>query len=95
MPRGITPEQALKISIDKGCQMTKLKTLRTLKGYSQEELAEACGIKKRLLQSYETLESNINNASLYNLCSICEVLCCSLSDILEDEELIQRLRKLY
>lgn len=86
---GMTPEKALVAF--KSSHESKLKYLRVKAGLSQQQLADVAGVKKRVLQTYEQGERNINHGQLDILCAICVALNCQLKDILEDEELIQKL----
>lgn len=89
--RGITVEIAEQIRLKKGLGAgVKLRQLRVKKGYSQSKLAELSGIASKTLQKYEQKEINIDNASLTNLCALCEALECSIGDIIEDTELLKR-----
>lgn len=85
----MTPEQALEIF--KTEYESNLKLLRVQAGLSQQQLADAAGIKKRVLQTYEQKERNINHGQLDTLCAICIALNCRLRDILEDEDLVEKL----
>lgn len=74
--------------------MSKLQELRKAKGFSQSELAEQSGVKKRLIQDYEQLNNNfdhrskIDGAGLDKLLPLAIALDCKISDLLEDENLI-------
>ena len=80
------------VEVFQGKHDSKLKKVRVQKGLSQQGLANAAGVKKRLIQTYEQGERNINHGQIDSLCSICLALNCKLGDILEDEELISRLK---
>lgn len=86
---GMTPEKALEVF--KTSNESKLKLLRVKAGLSQQQLADAAGLKRRVIQTYEQNERDINHAQLDKLCAICVALNCRLRDILEDEELIEKL----
>lgn len=87
---GMTPEKASEVF--QGRNESKLKKIRVQKGLSQAGLAEASGEKKRVVQTYEQGERNINNGQLETLCNLCIALDCKISDILEDEELIKKFK---
>ena len=55
---GMSPEQALETFTSK--HDSKLKILRVRKGYSQQGLADASGIPKRAIQTYEQGEEKRN-----------------------------------
>lgn len=88
---GMTPQKAAEVF--QSNNESKLKKVRVSKGFSQQDLSDASGVKKRVIQTYEQGERNINNAWLSNLCSICVVLGCKITDILEDEALIEKFNK--
>ena len=85
---GMTPEHALEVF--KSSHESKLKYLRVRAGLSQQGLADAAGLKKRVIQTYEQGERNIDHAQIDSLCSLCIALNCQITDILEDENLIQK-----
>ena len=90
MTRGMTPEQAKKIREQRGLKETKLQKFRVAKGLSQRELSVISGVSSRAIKSYEQQERNINKAQLNILCDLAIALNCKISDILEDETLIER-----
>lgn len=71
-----------------------LKEQRKLKGLSQGKLAERCGQSVRTIQSYEQKTKDINKASLENLLNLAIALECKISDILTDNNLIEKCKKL-
>lgn len=86
--RGMTPEKA--VEVFRGKHESRLKAMRVRKGLSQQGLAEAAGIKKRLVQTYEQGERDINHGQIDTLCDIAKALDCTIPDILEDDELIEK-----
>lgn len=89
---GMTPERA--VEVFGGKNESKLKKIRVKKGFSQQGLADAAGVKKRLIQTYEQGERNINHGQIDSLCSLCMALGCKIEDILEDEKLIEKFKSL-
>lgn len=85
---GMTPEKAAEVF--PSSYESKLKKIRVSKGLSQQGLADAAGVKKRLIQTYEQGERNINNGQLDSLCDLCAALGCKIGDILEDADLIKK-----
>lgn len=73
--------------------MTNLQKLRNEKGFSQSQLADLSGVNFRMLQYYEQGAKNIDGAKLETLISLAAALDCSISDILESEELRQKAQK--
>ena len=89
--RGISVEIAEKIRLKKGLGVgVKLQQIRGKKGISQRQLAVLSGVPFNTIQKYEQKERNIDNASLTQLCALCEALECSIGDIIEDTELLKR-----
>lgn len=88
---GMSPERAAKVF--PSSKESKLKKLRISRGFSQKGLADAAGVAKRLIQTYEQGERNINHGHLDALCALCLCLECRIEDILEDEELIEKFRR--
>lgn len=88
---GMTPAKAAEVF--PSTNKSKLKKIRIEKGLSQQGLADAAGVKKRLIQAYEQGERDINGAHLDTLCAFCLCLGCKIEDILEDQEMIERYRQ--
>ena len=88
--RGITPEQARQIRKQKGLDETKLQKLRFSKGLSQRELSVISGVAARAIRGYEQRERDIDGARFSTLCALCIALDCKISDIIEDDALIER-----
>lgn len=89
---GMTPEKAAMVF--PSSHESRLKKLRVGKGFSQQGLADAAGVKKRLIQTYEQGERNINNGQIDSLCDLCIALGCRLEDIVEDEKLAKKLKSI-
>lgn len=91
MSKGITPEKAEEIRLARGIgKGTKLRVLRVQRGFSQAQLAEKSGVPMRTLQKYENNITPINGAKLSTICQLCSALDCKITDILEDEDLIEK-----
>lgn len=73
--------------------VTKLQSVRTARGMSQNDLAEKSGISKRTIQCYEQEARPIDGARLSQLCNLSVALGCKIDDILESKELIERYKK--
>ena len=87
---GMTPEKAAEVFTSNND--SKLKKLRVKRGLSQQGLADAAGVKKRLIQVYEQGDRDINRGQLDVLCDISIALGCKVEDILDDEELVKKYR---
>ena len=79
--------------IDYKAKMSKLQNIRNEKGLSQGKLAKESEISVRMIQNYEQGTNDLNGAKLSTLLKLCLALDCTLSDILDDEETLELLRK--
>ena len=86
--RGMTPQQAAKV----WKTVTKLQQMRIKKNLAQNDLSVISGIPKGTIQGYEIKYRDIDGARLEVLCDLCLALNCKLEDILEDENLIEKLK---
>lgn len=75
--------------------MKKLQDIRVSRGLSQNDLSLATQIPTGSIQAYEQGRKDINGAKLKTLLLLCSVLNCKLDDIIEDQETINLIRKLY
>ena len=92
--RGMTPKQAEELLIKKGInRAAKLRLIRVEKGLSQSELSAASGVPVKTLQRYEQEPHKIDGAKLDTLCRLSEALDCKITDILNDDSLIDRFNK--
>lgn len=73
--------------------MKKLKELRLAAGLSQIQLAEKAGVNVRVLQHYEQGSKNFDHARIDILLKYCIALNCKLSDLIEDPEYLELLKK--
>ena len=85
---GMTPARAAEVF--PSSYESKLKKIRVSRGLSQQGLTDVSGVKKRVIQTYEQGNRNINHGQLDTLCSLCVALDCKITDILEDEKLIEK-----
>ena len=69
-----------------------LKDIRESRGMSQQQLADKSGIHKRMIQAYEQGYRNINGAKITTLVTFCIALECSLSDIVDEAQLVKDLK---
>lgn len=70
-----------------------LQSMRLKAGFSQAKLAAASGVNIRNIQQYEQGSRRIDGASLETLCRLCEIMGCTLYDILESDDLKESLKK--
>ena len=68
-----------------------LREIRESRGMSQQDLAEASGITKRMIQAYEQGYRDINGAKLSTLLSLANALHSSPDEIVTDDALIIQL----
>lgn len=87
------PQQAAKIREQQGIDETKLQKLRVKKGLSQNDLANFSGVPKRVIESYEQRARRIDGCKLETLCKLCLTLECKIEDIIEDNSVIDLLKK--
>lgn len=73
--------------------MNKIQQLRKEKGLSQSKLAEMSGVPFRVLQNYEQGVRDIDGASLDRLCDLATALDVKLWDILDSEELAEKVKR--
>lgn len=62
--------------------MNNLKRVRTEKGMSQSDLAEASGVSVRMIQHYEQGVRDINKAEALSVLRLADALGCDVRDIL-------------
>lgn len=62
----------------------RLQEKRKAAGYSQSQLAEASGVRKRAIQCYESGERDINKANATTLKRLADTLGCRMDELLED-----------
>ncbi len=92
--RGMTPQRAEELLLKKGIgKGTKLRIVRVQRGLSQSELAEKSGVPKKTIQRFEQEPNRIDGTKIKTLCGLSEALECKITDIIEDEELIERFNK--
>lgn len=73
--------------------MAKLQELRKASGLSQGKLAQTIGMNLGTITKLEQGQRNINKAELSTLLKLCLALDCRLSDILDDPETLDLLRR--
>lgn len=71
----------------------KLQDVRKTSGLSQGGLAQATGMSLSAITKLEQGQRNINKAELSTLLKLCLALDCRLSDILDDPETLELLRR--
>ena len=74
-------------------KMSKLQNIRNERGLSQGKLAKESEISVRMIQNYEQGTNDLNGAKLSTMLKLCLALNCDLSDILDDTETLELLRK--
>lgn len=72
---------------------TKLKALRVASGLAQLDVAVRAGLNLRTYQYYEQGNKPIEGAKLETLLKICLALNCKLDEIIEDQELVELIKR--
>lgn len=72
---------------------SKLQTARAKKGFSQSELAKVSGVPIKQIQYFEQNPNKIDTTKLNTLCSLSLALDCTIEDIIEGAELIEKYKK--
>lgn len=62
---------------------SNLKEMRTRRGMTQAQLADAAGVNIRLVQDYEQGHKDINRAAAVTVYQIAQALRCAVEDIIE------------
>lgn len=70
----------------------KLQSIRKSKKMSCKRLAEKSGVPMRSIQYYEMRPDTFDGAKLSTLLKLSEALDCKIYDILESDELIEKLK---
>lgn len=73
---------------------TKIKELRLKAGLTQKELAEKSGMDIKVLMAYESGKRNLDNAKLETILNLCIALQCRLEDIIEDENIKEKIGRI-
>lgn len=71
------------IATTMNAQPTRLKTIRTARGFTQQELSEVSSVTLRMIQLYEQRRNNINEASAAAVISLAKALGCQPIDLME------------
>lgn len=71
------------IATTMNAQPTRLKTIRTARGFTQQELSEVSGVTLRMIQLYEQRRNNINEAAAAAVISLAKALGCQPIDLME------------
>lgn len=72
---------------------TKFKKTRKSKGFTAKELSKVTGVSLLTIQSYDRGIRDIHKANVKTVIELTHALDCNITDILEDEVLIQKLEK--
>ena len=91
--KGMTPEKARLLRLKRGLGERNLQKQRVKRGLSQAELSEISGVTKRSIQLYENGDKTIDIAKLETICDLAESLNVKIEDILQDEKLVEKYKK--
>lgn len=64
-------------------QVSKLQQIRKARGFTQQKLSEASGVKLRMIQLYEQRQNDINKAQTNITLSLAKALGCNIEDLLD------------
>lgn len=73
--------------------MSNLKFIRNKKGMTRKELSEKSGINIRTIEGYELGYRDVEMAYIDTLLSLSIALDCKISDLLENEETIEKCKQ--
>ena len=85
----------MEIRKQKSLTPTRLELIRVSQNMTQSDLAKKSGVKLRAIQCYEQQTRPIDGARLGTLLDLCIALDCSIIDILEEEENIQKFNLVF
>lgn len=74
--------------------MSKLRDVRKSRGLTVRQLSDKTGISFRSLGKYENGQLNIDGAKLKTLIKLSLALGCDIEDIIEDDILVETLKKM-
>jgi len=72
---------------------TNLQRIRKERGYTQDKLAELSGVKTGTIKRYEIGYRSIDGANLETLTALAAALNVKFYDLIEDQELKQKIQK--
>lgn len=71
------------IERNRSINVSNLKRIRKARGFTQQQLSEASGVKIRMIQLYEQRQNDINKAQTNITLSLAKALGCDIEDLLE------------
>lgn len=63
-------------------KMSKLKTIRQSRGFSQSQLAELSGVNVRMIQHYEQGTNDITKAQVATVHQLAKALNCTIEELI-------------
>lgn len=91
--RGISVETARAIRAANGIEETKLQKRRVAAGLSQDELAKKSGVAVRAIRGYEQRQNTLEKAKFETVCDLAFSLGCQIEDIMENEKVCKKYRR--
>ena len=73
--------------------MTKIKKQRINRNLTQSELSKLSGIPIRTLQNYEQGVLSFDSARIDKIVEVALVLDCNIEDLIEDKNIIEKIKK--
>lgn len=72
---------------------TNLQYVRNNARITQKQLSERSGVTLRMIQQYEINARNIDGAKIETLCDLATALNCKIIDLLENENIVEKVKK--
>lgn len=86
-------EKGFKITEPKLDEAINLRMLRMKAGWTREFLAKKSGVSVDTIENYEQGFNDINGIGLKSVIALAQALNCKISDIIEDEEMLKRYKR--
>lgn len=88
---GMSPKKAAEVFASG--HESNLRKIRISRGLSQQDLSDATKITKRLIQAYEQGYHDISNGKLDTICTLCIALRCTIEDIIDDIDTLEKYKR--
>jgi len=76
-------------------KLNKFAKARRAAKLTQKKLSEMTGISNRTIEAYEEGIRGLETAQFRTTILLCHALGCKVEDVIEDEELAEKLREMY
>ena len=71
------------IARHKESKITRLQEIRKSRGFTQQQLSDASGVKVRMIQLYEQRQNNLSKARVEVVLSLAKALGCEIEDLID------------